>query len=127
MNIIKESESEIPEFVLDRAHHIGLTYTDNNSAKKMQSIIVRFTTSKHRTLLYENHKNIKSGARIRLDLTKDRYNLLVSDRKGGNNCPKVYYVYVDINCRLKVKLADESHKFFESMEELNGILSNASD
>ena len=127
VNIIKESESEIPEFVLDRAHHIGLTYTDNNSAKKMQSITVRFTTSKHRTLLYENHKNIKSGARIRLDLTKDRYNLLVSDRKGGNNCPKVYYVYVDINCRLKVKLADESHKFFESMEELNGILSNASD
>ena len=127
MNIIKESESEIPEFVLDRAHHIGLTYTDNNSAKKMQSIIVRFTTSKHRTLLYENHKNIKSGARIRLDLTKDRYNLLVSDRKGGNNYPKVYYVYVDINCRLKVKLADESHKLFESMEELNGILSNASE
>ena len=127
MNIIKESESEIPEFVLDRAHHIGLTYTDNNSAKKMQSITVRFTTSKHRTLIYENHKNIKSGARIRLDLTKDRYNLLVSDRKGGNNCSKVYYVYVDINCRLKVKLADESRKLFESMEELNGILSNASE
>ena len=52
----------------------------------MQSIIVRFTTSKHRTLLYENHKNIKSGARIRLDLTKDRYNLLVSARKRVNNC-----------------------------------------
>ena len=87
VNIIKESECEILEFVLDRAHHIGLTYTDNNSAKKMQSIIVRFTTSKHRTLLYENHKNIKSGVRIRLDLMKDRYNLLVSDRKRGNNCP----------------------------------------
>ena len=37
------------------------------------------------------------------------------------------YVYTDINCRLKVKLTDESHKFFESMEELNGILSNVSD
>ena len=127
MNIIKESECEILEFVLDRAHHIGLTYTDNNSAKKMQSIIVRFTTSKHRTLLYENHKNIKSGVRIRLDLMKDRYNLLVSDRKRGNNCPKVNYVYAGINCRLKVKLADESHKLFEFMEELNGILSNASE
>ena len=71
-------------------------------------------------------KNIKSGARIRLDLTKYRYNLLVSARKRVNNCPEVNYVYADINCRLKVKLADESHKFFESMEELNGILSNAS-
>ena len=37
------------------------------------------------------------------------------------------YTYADINCILKVKLADESHKFFESMEELNGILSNVSD
>ena len=54
-------------------------------------------------------KNIKSGARIRLDLTKYRYNLLVSARKRVNNCPEVNYVYADINCRLKVKLADESH------------------
>ena len=91
----------------------------------MQSITVRFTTFRHRTFLYANRKNIKSGARIRLDLTKDRYNLLVSSRKRVN-CPEVNYVYADINCRLKVKLADESHKFFESMEELNGILSNAS-
>ena len=81
----------------------------------MQSIIVRFTTFTNRTLLYENRKNIKSGARIRLDLTKDRYNFF---------CPEVNYVYANINCRLKVKLADESHKFFESMEELNGISSS---
>ena len=127
VNIIKESETEIPESALDRAHRIGPTYTDNNTGKKMQSIIVRFTTFRHRTFLYANRKNIKSGARIRLDLTKDRYNLLVSARKRVNNCPEVNYVYADINCRLKVKLADESHKFFESMEELNGILSNASD
>ena len=93
----------------------------------MQSIIVRFTTFRHKTLFYKNRKKIKSGARIRLDLTKDRYNLLVSARKRVNNCPEVNYVYADINWRLKVKLADESHKFFESMEELNGILSNVSD
>ena len=127
VNIIKEFEAEISESFLDRAHRIGPTYTDNNNGKKMQSIIVRFTTFRHRTLLYANRKNIKSGARIRLDLTKYRYNLLVSARKRLNNCPEVNYVYADINCRLKVKLADESHKFFESMEELNGILSNASD
>ena len=65
--------------------------------------------------------------RIRLDLTKDRYNLLVLARKSVNNCCEVNYVYANINCRLKLKLADESHKFFEAIEELNGILSNASD
>ena len=116
MNIIKESKAEILESFLERAHRIGPTYTDNNTGKKMQSIIVRFTTFRHRTLLHASRKNIKSGARIRLDLTKDRYNLLVSARKRVNNCPEVSYVYADINCTLKVKLADESH---------HGILSNA--
>ena len=127
INIVKESEAEIPESVLDRTHRIGPTYIGNDTGKKMQSIIVRFTTFRHRTLFYKNRKKIKSGARIRLDLTKDCYNLLVSARKRVNNCPEVNYVYADINWRLKVKLADESHKFFESMEELNGVLSNVSD
>ena len=81
INIIKESEVEIPESVLDRAHRIGPTYTDNDTGKKMQSIIVRFMTFRHRTLFYANRKKIKSGARIRLDLTKDCYKLLVSARK----------------------------------------------
>ena len=81
INIIKESEVEIPESVLDRAHRIGPTYTDNDTGKKMQSIIVRFMTFRHRTLFYANCKKIKSGARIRLDLTKNCYKLLVSARK----------------------------------------------
>ena len=87
INIIKESEAEIPESILDRAYRIGPTYTDNDTGKKMQSIIVRFTTFRYRTLFYTNLKNIKSGAWIRLDLTKDHYNLLVSARKRVNNCP----------------------------------------
>ena len=81
INIIKESEVEISESVLDRAHRIGPTYTDNDTGKKMQSIIVRFMTFRHRTLFYANCKKIKSGARIRLDLTKNCYKLLVSARK----------------------------------------------
>ena len=69
-------------------------------------------------------KKIKSSARIRLDLTKDCCNFLVSARKRINNCPEVFYT--DINGRLKVKLTDQSHKLCESKEELNGILSNSS-
>ena len=34
VNIIKESEAEIPESVLDIAHRIGSTYTDNDTRKK---------------------------------------------------------------------------------------------
>ena len=44
VNIIKEPETEILKSVLDRAHRIVPTYTDNNTGKKMQNIIVRFTT-----------------------------------------------------------------------------------
>ena len=128
INIIKESEAEIPESVLDRSHRIGPAYNNNDTEKKMESIIVKFTTFRHRTFFYANCKNIKSGARIRLDLTKDRYNLLASARKRvNNNYPEVNYNYADINCRLKVKLAYEGQKFFESMVELNGILFNASE
>ena len=68
----------------------------------MQSIIVGFTTFRNRTLFYTNRKDIKSGARNRLDLTKDRYNLLVSARNRINNSPEVNHVHADINCRLKV-------------------------
>ena len=125
INILKKFEAEISESVLDRAHRIGPTYADNNTGKNRQSMIVRFTAFRHRTLFYTNNKKIKYGARIRLDVTKDCYNLLVLARKRVNNCPEVSYVYTDINWRLKVKLADKCQKFFESMKELNGILTNA--
>ena len=52
----KESEAEISESVLDRAHRIGPTCTDNDTGKKMQNLIVRFTTFRHRTLFYANRK-----------------------------------------------------------------------
>ena len=56
-NIIKESEAEIPESVLDRAHRIGPRYSNNDTEKKMQSIIHdRFTTFRHRTLFLKNAK-----------------------------------------------------------------------
>ena len=87
INVIKESEAENPESVLDRAHRIGPTYTDNDTGKKMQSIIVRFTTFRQRTLFYTNRKKIKYGAQSRLDLTKYCYNVLVSPSKRFSNCP----------------------------------------
>ena len=37
VNIIKESETEIPESALDRAHRIGPTYTDNNTGKRCKA------------------------------------------------------------------------------------------
>ena len=58
INIIKVSEAEIPESVLDRAHRIGPRYSDNDTEKKMQSIIARFTRFRHRTLFYKIAKRL---------------------------------------------------------------------
>ena len=50
INIIKKSEAEIPESVLYRVHRNGPIYTGSDTGKIMQSIIVRFTTFRHRIL-----------------------------------------------------------------------------
>ena len=50
INIIKKSEAEIPESVLYRVHRNGPIYTGSDTGKIIQSIIVRFTTFRHRTL-----------------------------------------------------------------------------
>ena len=62
INIVKQSEAEIPESVLDRAHRIGPTYTDNDTRKKDAKHIFQIKTFRQRTLFYKNCKNIKSGA-----------------------------------------------------------------
>ena len=37
INIIKEPEAKIPESVLDKAHRIGPTYTDNDNGKRCKA------------------------------------------------------------------------------------------
>ena len=60
-SLFKQANVSVPENVLDRAHRIGPVYNDRVSQKKCKSIIVRFTTSRHRTLFYRARKNIKSA------------------------------------------------------------------
>ena len=73
---IKEANVEIPDLVLDRAHRVGKNYKDRNSQESCQSIIVRFSTFRHRTLLYRARKQFEGKCQIKLDLTKKRYAIL---------------------------------------------------
>ena len=50
--IYAESNLEIPDLNLDRAHRIGKSYFDKIKKVKCKSIIVRFNTFRHRKLLY---------------------------------------------------------------------------
>ena len=120
--LIEESQSEIPEVTIDRAHRIGNEYTDKTSGKKCKSIIVRFTTFRHRTVFYHNRKNLKRNVKVKLDLTKKRYLIFSEALKLSQNFESVNFVMVDINCRLKVVFKDGSYEFFTDCDNLREIL-----
>ena len=74
--LFKEAKVAVPAIVLDRAHRIRPSYTDKTTSKKCKSIISRFTTFRHRALFYRARKNLKSGFKVKLHITKSRFNLL---------------------------------------------------
>ena len=58
-SLFKEAKVAVPDNVLDRAHRIGPSYMDRITSEKWKSIIVRFTTFRHRTLFYRTRKKFK--------------------------------------------------------------------
>ena len=78
----------------DRAHRIGLPYTDKNSGKKVKSIIVKFRPWKARLRFCKGRprhyadSSKKPGFNVSVDLTKRRYSLLTKSKgliKGNSN------------------------------------------
>ena len=64
MDMWKEAGVGIPDTVIDGAHRIREAYFDNKRKKKCKSIIVRFTTFHHRTMVYHAKKNMKNIVRV---------------------------------------------------------------
>ena len=121
--LFDDAQVEIPDAVIDRAHRIGGNYVDRKSKKSCKSIIVRFTTFRHRTMFYRAKSKLKNGTRVKLDLTKSRLTLLNKANEHVQNIPSINFCYADVNCRLKVKFKDAKQKdmFFSSFEELQDI------
>ena len=61
---------EIPEAVIDTEHRTVLDYTNKITQKLCKSIIVLFTTFRHRTLFCRAPRSTGSKSKARLDLTK---------------------------------------------------------
>ena len=123
-SLFKEAKEDIPESVIDRAHRIGSRYQDASSNNYCKSIIIRFITFRHRTMFYRAKNKLKRGVKIKLDLTKSRFNLLKRANDHVKEVPSIKFCYADINCRLKVKFNDENQKdiFFSSFDELRDIV-----
>ena len=109
---------------IDRAHRIGKSYHHKKSKKKCKSIIVKFSSFRYRTKAYRQKKNLDDGVTAHVDLTKKRHSLLRIANDLVRNRDEVLFCYADINCRLKLKWADQpkQDKFFSSLDELNEIL-----
>ena len=91
---------DIPESVIDRAHRIGPTYQDRVTQVQMKSVIVRLTTFRHRTMIYQARKTIKtkSNMKVKLDLTKYRYKLWQDGIEFvKSKSESVKFVYVDVD------------------------------
>lgn len=123
--IFKDLGVRIPESSLDRAHRIGKAW--KSEGKVYRQIIVRFTTWRHRTMVYKARKTSK-GPKIRLDLTKQRLKIIgkINDTLKAKNI-KDSFAFADINCRLCVKLNGEFHymndeiDFMKLMDEIDPV------
>ena len=110
-SLITESGCEIPDVVIDRDHRIGQGYKDKTRNVLCKSIIVGFSTFRHRTLFYHNRSKLKN-AKVRLDLPKKRYKIFTDAIDFVKAYKNVDYVMVDINCRLRVFFKNGLSSFF---------------
>ena len=107
--LFKEAKDFVPENVLDHANRIGPIYTDRVSQKMCKSIIVGFINLRHRTLFYRGRKNLKS-AKVKLDLTKSRFDLLKSENNHVKEMRAINFCHADVNCRPRVKFHNEKQE-----------------
>ena len=73
--ICAESNLEIPDSNLDRAHRIGKPYFGKIKKVKCKSTIVRFNTFHHRTLLCKGKKGYKTEERVQNQISFDQKSL----------------------------------------------------
>ena len=74
-NILKEACPNLSGDWIDRAHRIGCDYKCYKTNKTCRSVILRFTSFKHRTSIYRN-RNILKDVRVKVDLKKKRCDIL---------------------------------------------------
>ena len=87
----------------DRAYRIFKGYNDKGTNKNCKSIIVRFSTFRHRTMVYRLKKKMIKNVRMKVDLTKKRFTHLLSANEYVRNTILVKFCSADINCSFKIE------------------------
>ena len=105
-------ELDIPEVRIDRAHRIG-----KKTPGKVRPIIARFTTWRHRRIVYRKRKDCVN-CRITLDLMETRMDILKEAIDLARESKRISYAFADSNCNLCVKLCNGSFRFFNTIDDL---------
>ena len=113
--LFNKLELDVPEACIDRAHRIG-----KKTPGRVRPIIVRFTTWRHRTMVYRKRKDWVN-CRSTLDLTETRMDILKEAIDLTRESDHISYAFADINCNLRVKLTNGLFKFFNTIDDLNNL------
>ena len=116
-SMFKELKVAISDEVIYRAHRIGKPKVKNGI--NIHTMIVRFTTWRHRTAVYRARK-VSSKYKIRLDLTKKRLNAIVKVSKDLDT-KKLGFAFADVNCRLCAKVGDK-FVYFNANDDLDAFV-----
>ena len=113
--ISQDLKLEVAAEDIDRVHRIGPVSDDKN-----QSTIVKFKSFTERTNVYKARGKTRN-AKIHLNLTSGRSNLLKYAQNSTEDFPIVDFVFADINCQLKIRLKEKVcgkivHAFFSEQE-----------
>ena len=112
--LFDDAEIQVPDCVVDRAHRVS---------KNNDSVIVRFTSFRYRTLFYRNRQKLQNkNVKVHLDLTKKRLSTLIEARSYIHDFNFTEFVYADINCRLKLRCKDGKEYFFDSLPGLQNLV-----
>ena len=118
--VFKNLGVAVPDDCIDRAHRIGRVKA-NIDGVKQQAVIVKFRSWEKRVAVYKARKKL-DNINVLLDLTPKRAKLFSAARERVKSHSGIQFAFVDINCRLGVKLADDSLKFFSNESELDKLL-----
>ena len=88
-----------------------------------QQVIMRFTNWRDHTQIYRERKRSKSF-KFKVDLTRQRINLLDKARRETQRVDGIKFVFADINCQLNVRFMDDSVKAFNSEADLASIMTS---
>ena len=120
-NILMEACPNLSGDCIYRAHRIGRDYKCHKINKTCRSVIVRFTSFKLRTSIYWNRNTLKD-VRVKLNLMKNRYNILKSARSIADEKQDINHVFADVNCRFRVVFKGGTSEFSEDILQLNELI-----